>query len=560
MKFEDIVNERLCAGFPGLYIASTENARTLQSLWNVARSAKYGLQVWTFGKGLSLYNLDGKGEPTQGPIIKETESPLAVLAFIEKSIKEAETSDMVTRRQATQQRLATTRPSDLMRDQIIVLRHFHHFMEDPQIQITLVDLLQKCKTRSIVLVVMSPVVKLPPELEKEFDFLEVPLPDEIALGEVIQGIVQRSELGPRDQPTEALRNQIVTQAKGLTTCEAENAISLAFVRGETTKQPWCPEVVQEEKCAVLKKSGLLEYVPSDGIGLDDIGGMDGLKEYMRHRQRAFTPQAKAFGIPTPKGILLVGPPGAGKSMAAKAIAKTLGVPLIRFDIARVFGSLVGQSEKQVRQALQLAETVSPCVLMIDEIEKGLAGASGANDSGVGARVLGTILTWLQEKTTQTYVLGTANNVAALPPELLRKGRWDELFSVMLPTTAEREDILKIHLRRRKREALLVTLDLRGVAQTTDGYSGAELEQVVVDAMFLAFDAGRDVSQQDLLNAAAATRPLSRTMREQLASLASWCQERTRPAALTQAQLAPGSSLDDSLTTESALGRKLKVQA
>jgi len=254
-----------------------------------------------------------------------------------------------------------------------------------------------------------------------------------------------------------------------------------------------------------------------------------LKEWLRKRRAALSQEARAFGLPAPKGVLLLGVQGTGKSLSAKAIANLWNLPMLRLDVGRVFGSLVGASEANMRAAIRTAEAVAPCILWIDELEKGFAGVqgSGVSDSGTTARVFATFLTWMQDKRAPVFVVATANDVSQLPPELLRKGRFDEIFFIDLPTAAEREQIFAIHLRKRGRDPQ--QYDLRRLAAATESFSGAEIEQVVVAGLFTAFDAGRELTTDDMLEEASHTVPLAVMMREEIEELRTWAQLRTRPA-------------------------------
>jgi SpoVK/Ycf46/Vps4 family AAA+-type ATPase len=257
--------------------------------------------------------------------------------------------------------------------------------------------------------------------------------------------------------------------------------------------------------------------------------MELLKEWLEKRTESFTDRAREFGIPAPKGVLLLGVQGCGKSLIAKAIAAEWNLPMLKLDVGRIFGSLVGQSEENIRRAIKVAESVAPCVLWADELEKGFAGSgsSGVSDGGTTARVFATFLTWMQEKTAPVFLIATANDVSALPPEMLRKGRFDEIFFVDLPDGPEREQIFRIHLQKRKRDPK--KFKLKDLAARTEGYSGAEIEQIVVGALFLAFDAKRDLTQKDLVAEIEAVVPLSTMMREEIDELRTWAQMRTRPA-------------------------------
>ena len=253
---------------------------------------------------------------------------------------------------------------------------------------------------------------------------------------------------------------------------------------------------------------------------DDVGGLGVLKEWLRLRERAFTQEARDYGLPAPKGIALIGIPGTGKSLTAKMIGGLWRLPLLRLDVGSLFGSLVGESEERARRALRLAETVAPCIVWIDEMEKALA--HGGLDSGTSTRVFGTILTWMQEKTAPCFVVATANDISALPPELLRKGRFDEIFFLDLPTLEERKEILAVNLRKRKR--LPQDFDLEQLAQESGGYVGAEIEQAIIDAMYLAFNEHREFITKDIAVALKRQVPLSVSQRETIGALRNWLRE------------------------------------
>jgi SpoVK/Ycf46/Vps4 family AAA+-type ATPase len=273
---------------------------------------------------------------------------------------------------------------------------------------------------------------------------------------------------------------------------------------------------------------LLEYYEPDSA-MKDVGGLELLKEWLEQRTKSFSDRAKEFGIPAPKGVLLLGVQGCGKSLVAKAIAATWNLPLLKLDVGRIFGSLVGQSEENIRKAIKVSESVAPCILWADELEKGFAGVSGGgvSDSGTTARVFSTFLTWMQEKTAPVFLIATANDVTSLPPEMLRKGRFDEIFFVDLPDRRERQQIFKIHLEKKKRDPK--NYDLKELATAAEGFSGAEIEQVIFGALYMAFDEDRELEQKDLLQETKNVVPLSVMMREEIDELRTWAEMRTRAA-------------------------------
>ncbi|HEY3997805.1 MAG TPA: AAA family ATPase, partial [Candidatus Xenobia bacterium] len=292
-------------------------------------------------------------------------------------------------------------------------------------------------------------------------------------------------------------------------------------------------LILAEKKRVIRKSGILEYYEAQE-NLAQVGGLESLKEWLRKRSVAFTDEARSFGLPPPRGVLLLGVQGCGKSLCAKAISQVWNLPLLRLDVGRIFSGLVGSSEENMRRAIATAESVAPAILWIDEIEKALAGTGGAeSDGGTLSRVFGAFLTWLQEKTAPVFVIATANHIQNLPPELMRKGRLDEIFYVDLPNPEERAEIFRIHMRRRHRSP--ESVDIERLASATEGFSGSEIEQAVVAALYEAFDQGRDLVTTDVEKAVASSVPLSRTMKEEIDKLRCWAADRARPASVETAR-------------------------
>jgi SpoVK/Ycf46/Vps4 family AAA+-type ATPase len=314
----------------------------------------------------------------------------------------------------------------------------------------------------------------------------------------------------------------------LTRDEAEKVYRKAYVTaGRLTET--VVEIVLSEKRQLIRRNGILEYLEEEGT-LDDVGGSDDLKLWLKQRSIAFTERAREYGLPQPKGVLLLGVPGCGKSLVAKATSKEWCLPLLRLDLGRVYdGSMVGRSEANLRNALKTAESVSPAILFIDELDKAFAGSAGSADSdaGTSSRILGSFLTWMQEKRSPVFVMATANRVERLPGEFLRKGRFDEIFFVDLPNEEERKQIFGIHLGKRRKD--ISRFDVDQLAKISDGYSGAEIEQAIIAAMYDAFAHNREFTQLDIIAAIRATFPLSRTMTEQVEALRKWAQQRARPA-------------------------------
>jgi hypothetical protein len=370
------------------------------------------------------------------------------------------------------------------------------------------------------LVLSQPFRSLPKELEKEVHILDIPYPGFNEIKVMYERVCRKYHITVPAEPDDALINA----ALGLTIMEAEKTFALAFIESGALGTEQIPLVIREKE-NVIKKSGFLEYYhPRETM--DDIGGLANLIEWLKKRGRGFGKAAEEYGLRPPRGILLLGIPGTGKSLTAKAIGNLWHFPLLRMDIGKIFAGIVGESEQNIRGALEIAETIAPSILWIDEIEKGLAGmsSSGNTDGGTASRVMGTFLTWMQEKSRPVFVVATANDISKLPPELLRKGRVDELFFTDLPTAQEREHIIAIHLKKKKQNPQ--QFNLKELARLSKGFSGAELEEAVNEALYQAFYNGeRPLKEEDLTAALAKTFPLSRTMREMISELRLWAKNR-----------------------------------
>ena len=360
------------------------------------------------------------------------------------------------------------------------------------------------------------------DLRKEIPTIDLELPGVDDLRVVLEDAADA--LGVKASADEAL----LDAARGLTVMEARLAFGKAAAELGRLDHGAVPLVAQEKE-RIIKQSEVLEYYPTDAR-MSDVGGLDQLKVWLDRRGRAFGAGAREYGLDPPKGVLLLGVQGCGKSLVAKAIAAAWQFPLLRFDMGKVFGGIVGQSEGNIRTALQVAQALAPCVLWIDEVEKGLAGlgSSDQTDGGTTARVVGTLLTWMQEKKDPVFVVATANRIDMLPPELLRKGRFDEIFFVDLPTRAVREEILSIHLTKKKRKP--ADFALAELAARSVGYSGAELEEAIREGLYDAYYEGRELRTEHIAKALDKTFPLSRTMRDQIDGLRQWAKVRARLAA------------------------------
>lgn len=372
------------------------------------------------------------------------------------------------------------------------------------------------KPFSRMILVEVPGIDVPVSLRGDIEYLIPQMPDVKELRAELDDFTKNQDINLPGGAEH--RSSLATAVAGLSRHEAMRLFSRCWVElGQKLDAIW----LRKEKAARVSErlGGALTFVETDTPG---VGGMGTLKEWLAARKDAFgSEKAREYGLPEPKGVILLGAPGTGKSLTAKTVAREWGVPLLRLDAGKLFGSLVGQSESQTREAIKSAEACAPCVLWIDEIEKGMA--SGGMDGGTSQRVFGTMLTWLQEKTAPVFVVATANDVSGLPPELLRKGRFDEIFFVDLPNLNERLEIAKIHLARRKRTGI----DAKAVAAATDGFSGAEIEQTIIEAMFNSFAKERDVRLDDILTAVKGTVPLSKTMGQKLKDLKSWAEGRAK---------------------------------
>jgi SpoVK/Ycf46/Vps4 family AAA+-type ATPase len=494
-KINEELETLIRARYPLLYIVSWEEQRVEQALRAIASERGKRILVWTVTQGL-VASPTGRNE--------QTRKPFAALDAIEQSKDPA----------------------------IFVLKDFHAFITDSEITRRLRDLSNSLKRDYKTVVILAPILKLPAELEKETTIVDYPLPNLADLGSKLEIIVDsvrgREAIDTHLEPDE--RERLLEAALGLTANEAENV----FARSLIERRRFDLDVILKEKEQIIRKSGMLEYYRVSEE-MAEVGGLESLKEWVRKRTNSFGQRARDFGLPPPKGILLLGVQGCGKSLSCKAVAAQWRLPLLRLDVGKIFGGIVGQSEENMRRAIRMSESIAPAVLWLDEIEKGFAGSqsSGISDGGTTARVFASFLTWLQEKTAMVFVVATANRIEDLPPELLRKGRFDEIFFVDLPGEGERREIFEIHLRKRKRSP--ANFDLSMLSAASVGYSGAEIEQAIVSALYDAFDAGRDINTEDVLRNVRQSIPLSRTMKEQIDALRQWAETRARNASPAAAE-------------------------
>lgn len=408
---------------------------------------------------------------------------------------------------------------------VYVLLDFHPFIDDPVHVRLIKDICIRYREIPRQIVLISHTVKLPGELDSYSARFEMSLPSESERRNIIKKVADewvREHPGSRVKADSKAHELLIQNLSGLTYADTEQlARNAIYIDGAITDSD-LPEVMQA-KYELLNRGGALQF-EYDTARFNDLGGMERLKDWLSKRKATFRGDDDVSHLDSPKGIVLLGVQGCGKSLAAKATAGIFGVPLLRLDFGAIYDKYHGETERKLRDSLQTADVMSPCVLWIDEIEKGVAGRGG--ETGTTQRVLGTFLTWMAEKQSQVFVVATANNIDALPPELVRKGRFDEIFFVDLPSTKTRAVILGIHLERRKQD--LARFDVAEIAAASKGFSGAEIEQAVVSALYAAHAQGEDLGTAHILTEVRETRPLSVVMREQIAGLRKWASGRTVP--------------------------------
>ena len=410
-----------------------------------------------------------------------------------------------------------------------ILKDIHKYYDDYKVVRRIRDIYQQARKTYKNVIIISPCFKIPDEIQKEVTVIDFPLPNLPELKSKLEDII----VGLRSNPNIQInlspesKEELLKAALGLTLNEAENVFAKAIVKDQALDESDIQEVLFEKQ-QIIKKTGVLEYCHVSEH-MDDIGGLENLKEWLIKRSKAFSFKAKQYGLPFPKGVLLLGVQGCGKSLCAKAMASVWNMPLIKLDVGRVFSSYMGNSEENIRNVIKISESVAPCVLWVDEAEKAFAGvkSSGMTDGGTTSRVFATFISWLQDKTSPVFVIATVNDISSLPPEFLRKGRFDEIFFVDLPHLEERLNIFKIIFRRYKISKQIA--DIEQLATKTEGFSGAEIEQVVISSMFDAFDEDKSITKEHLLTNIEIAVPLSKTMPEEIQRLRQWSKVRTRPA-------------------------------
>ncbi len=472
------IAELWSAGTPLLYLVTSEEHRAVALCRAAAEGFDASCGVWSSLRGLE-------------PVAPAARDPLAALEAVLKA------------------------PAPFL----AILLDFHEALGNPLVSRRVRDVLPRLAAEGRCLAVVAPRVVLPDGVAAEAVVLRLPLPGEPELAALLEAVAEGGPLGAEE------RHRALTAARGLTESQARRAFVRAL-RADPRLGPRGVEVVLEEKKRILNRDLGLELVETQEAA-DDLGGLESFKAWMAERALAFAPDARRFGLPAPRGVLLVGVQGCGKSLAAKSVAAQLGVPLLRLDLPRVLGSGEG-AEERLGRVLSAAEAIAPVALWVDEIEKAFAGSTpGERGDPRAARLLGSFSTWLQERQGSVFAVATANDVSRLPPELLRRGRFDELFFVDLPDLAARRDILALHLRKRGRDP--AQFELAAAAELCADYSGAELEQVVVGALHRAFALKRELEPGDLRRVAQDLVPLYRTYEEQIKALREWSRGRARPA-------------------------------
>ncbi|MDS3860538.1 AAA family ATPase [Thermosynechococcaceae cyanobacterium BACA0444] len=477
MGFRADLDLLLRARYPLLFIPTGEEERLEAILKDL--QPQRAVYIWDFVEGY-------QGNPNDVGFGKR--NPLQALEFVEK--------------------LPTAATA------ILVLRDFQRFLEDVAISRKLRNLARLLKAQPKTILIISPNVNIPADLADAITVVEFPLPQASEIETEIRHLWQ--QLG-QTIPEKGL-GALVRACQGLTLERIRRVLGQAIAKNNALSLEDV-DLVLAEKRQILQQTQILDYSPATET-LADIGGLENLKDWLLRRGGSFSERARQYGLPYPRGLLLVGIQGTGKSLTAKVIAHQWQLPLLRLDVGRLFAGLVGESESRTRQMIQIAEALAPCVLWIDEIDKAFMGVDGRGDAGTSSRVFGTFITWMAEKTSPVFVVATANNIQALPPELLRKGRFDEIFFVGLPTSEEREAIFHVHLTRLRPQTIR-NYDLRRLAYETPDFSGAEIEQCIIEAMHIGFSQERDFTTEDILTAASEMVPLARTASEQVQHLQAW---------------------------------------
>ncbi len=510
--FKTDFTAHLRSRYPLFYITTNEEKRFLQFIDHYAKVEGYQVRIWDCFRGLI--------EMPGGEVIDVASHDAKDPSYILEHIR-GEANNFYNNPNAV-----TQKREENVRGIIYILLDYFRFMgtEDniqPDIERRLKSLVN---IDSIVTTIITgPTYRASSVLENLIPVIDFPYAnrEEIrqALWQVVNGV--NDKITDINEKTKKMEEVLINSVSGLSLSEAQTA----FAKSLVTHKGWNIKTILEEKKQIISKSGILEYHNND-ISISDVGGLKNLVQWIKNRVVCFSEDAEKYGLKKPKGLLAIGMPGCGKSLTCKAISDTWNMPLLRMDFGKLFGSLVGQSEARAREALKLAETIAPCILWIDEIEKGLSGvrSSGRTDGGTTSRVLSTFLTWMQEKLKPVFVVATANDHSSIPPEFLRAGRFDEIFFVDLPNTVEREEIFGILLRKRKYDPKKFNLKL--LADNSNDYSGAEIEKAIDNAMLQGFlDKKRKIKEEDILTAIKGFKPLFEMRKEDFEEIREWAESR-----------------------------------
>jgi len=541
-KFKKNLEHIIRASFACIWVRTQEEDRALKIIYSVLKKLE--------GNNALLYTWDCQGE------IKQFSDEESTAPQTKTKVEDAALV------------FPTFAAGSFKEKAALAVMDYNFYIDNPPVIRSMKNSLSLLKRDGKIIIFIGPRLPLPEEVEKDVSLINFPLPGREDLKVYLDFVVNtaRKELGIKsvkedDDKLESTKEKLVDAALGLTSQEAEDAFSLATIKNIKLNGDSI-QTVLDQKVQILKKEGVLEYIKPEE-NMDSIGGLQNLKDWLVQRKKSFSKEARAFGLPNPKGILLVGISGCGKSLTAKAAAANWEIGIYRLDVGKIFTKMMGESESNARKVIEVAEVVAPCILWIDEIEKGMAGvkSSGELDSGVTARVTGTLLTWMQEKQSPVFVVATANDVSKLPPELLRKGRFDEVFFVDLPNEQERYEIVKIQLakaagRAEEKYRELFTLsddDVKKVVLASTkripdsdnpskyldvAYTGAEIEQAVIQASYCCFEENkRKMTADDIINALKATIPLAETMKEDVLNLQAWGNERARLASAKPSPIA-----------------------
>lgn len=530
---EQVLTEYVAAGTPAVALRTSEESRAIETLRTVARDLKRNLNVWTAREGIVGTKLDfnkfmaaelGPKDAVQFPAL----AAAAVLGWIADHIQTDEQGQQFM--------------PDEFTVGILVMCDVQTWLKDldPASERTLRDLVAQANSGGCTVIFLGNTFTPPPSFARYVTVIDYSLPDREALDAILAKLEadcksQNIKLAPLDN---GQREAVLRAATGLTCHETEQALALAVARARNPKTPGAvrtldPLVISKEKALAIKRTGHLEIIEADPRGLDAVGGLGELKGWLGERRLAYSRKAREYGLPSPKGALVVGHPGTGKSLVAKCISAVFGIPTLRLDLGKLFGSLVGESEARTDEVLAMVDAVAPCVLWLDELEKALAGTHGgaSHDSGVGARILGKLLYWMQERQSDVFILATCNEPWLLPAPVTRRGRFDEVWFVDLPTADECTEIAAVHVKKLGRDPKKFNLAELGNIAAAKKFTGSEIEEVVKAALYRAFyDGEREPVTQDLLDCVATTRTMAETMAEQFKRMTEYC-ARFRKASL-----------------------------